>query len=162
MTKRCGYIAIIGNPNAGKSTLLNQLVGGKVAIVSEKVQTTRTRITGITSHKDSQLIFMDTPGIFPPRKRLDRAMVHAAWEGVRDADLVALLVDVSSRDPLRSVGHIIEKLQEQKRSAVLVLNKIDLAPYVGGEGRMAPGMTRPPPAGNLQPWTNSSPSHSLA
>lgn len=126
MTKRCGFIALIGNPNAGKSTLTNQLVGGKVAIVSEKVQTTRMRVTGITKHKDSQLIFVDTPGIFEPRKRLDRAMVHAAWEGVRDADSVGLLVDVSKRDPLKSVQHIIEKLQEMKRDCVLILNKIDL------------------------------------
>lgn len=124
--KRCGFVALIGAPNAGKSTLINQLIGGKVAIISDKVQTTRMRVTGITMHNKSQLIFVDTPGIFAPKKRLDRAMVHAAWEGVREADQVALLIDASRRDPLAFAAPILEKLQEQKKPAVLILNKVDL------------------------------------
>lgn len=126
ITTRCGFVALIGIPNAGKSTLLNQLIGGKVAIVSDKVQTTRTRVTGITVHNNSQLIFVDTPGIFTPKKRLDRAMVHAAWEGVNDADLVCILADVSKKDPFKGTREILAKLKETKKSAILILNKIDL------------------------------------
>ena len=91
---RCGFVALIGAPNAGKSTLLNALVGAKVVIVTHKVQTTRSRIIGIAIEQASQLVFVDTPGIFVPRRRLDRAMVSAAWKGARDADLTALLIDV--------------------------------------------------------------------
>jgi GTP-binding protein Era len=122
---RCGFVAIIGPPNAGKSTLLNQLVGSKVAIVSPKVQTTRSRITGIAVKGDTQMVFIDTPGIFPPKKRLDRAMVHAAWEGVKEADAVALIVDVSRANPMNYVRDIIEKLKTGKKPAVLILNKVD-------------------------------------
>src|SRR5258708_3016984 len=90
---RCGFVALIGAPNAGKSTLLNALVGSKVTIVSHKVQTTRARIRGITIEGKSQLIFVDTPGIFSPKRRLDRAMVTTAWSGAHEADLVAVLID---------------------------------------------------------------------
>ena len=90
---RFGFVALIGAPNAGKSTLVNTLVGGKVSIVSHKVQTTRMPVRGITIEGDSQLVFIDTPGIFAPRRRLDRAMVEAAWGGAGDADLVVLLID---------------------------------------------------------------------
>src|SRR5689334_17711754 len=90
---RCGFVALIGAPNAGKSTLLNALVGSKVTIVSHKVQTTRALIRGITIDKQSQIIFVDTPGIFSPKRRLDRAMVSTAWSGAHDADLVGVLMD---------------------------------------------------------------------
>jgi GTP-binding protein Era len=119
---RCGFVAILGAPNAGKSTLINQLVGHKVTIVSSKVQTTRQRILGITIHKDAQLVLVDTPGIFAPQKRLERAMVQAAWEASRDADLTTLIVDVSQKS-LASSFAILEKLSN--RPVILVLNKID-------------------------------------
>lgn len=127
-TTRCGFYALIGAPNAGKSTLINQLVGAKVAIVSPKVQTTRTRINGIAMHKNAQLVFIDTPGIFQPEKRLDRSMVHAAWEGVEEAECIALLVDAAKRYPLASAQKIIDKLKGVNKPVVLVLNKIDLVP----------------------------------
>ena len=88
-TTRCGYVALIGAPNAGKSTLLNSLVGSKIAIVTHKVQTTRARLVGVAVHGINQMIFVDTPGIFTPKKRLERAMVAAAWEGANDADCIA-------------------------------------------------------------------------
>src|SRR5436305_543539 len=91
--RRCGFIALIGAPNAGKSTLINALVGSKVSIVSRKVQTTRTLVRGITVQGDAQLVFVDTPGIFVPRRRLDRAMVTTAWSGAHDADVLVLLID---------------------------------------------------------------------
>ncbi|MGB5091805.1 MAG: GTPase Era [Parvibaculum sp.] len=120
----CGFVAIIGAPNAGKSTLLNQMVGSKVAIVTHKVQTTRARIRGIAIEGSTQIVFVDTPGIFKPKRRLDRAMVDAAWGGAGDADIVMLLVDaVHGRDS--DVDRIIEGLQGQGRKAVLVLNKVD-------------------------------------
>lgn len=122
---RCGFVALIGATNAGKSTLLNALVGSKVTIVSHKVQTTRNLIRGITLEGDAQLIFVDTPGIFAPRRRLDRAMVTTAWGGAHDADLVALLIDVQ-----KGIGEdeeaILEKLAELRMPKVLILNKIDL------------------------------------
>src|SRR5450432_306266 len=90
---RCGFVALIGAPNVGKSTLLNRLIGAKISIVSSKVQTTRRRVLGILVEGEAQMIFVDTPGIFAPTKRLDRAMVKAAWRGAEDADLVVLLVD---------------------------------------------------------------------
>ena len=123
---RCGFIALIGAPNAGKSTLINQLVGAKVAIVSPKVQTTRTRITGIAMHDKTQLIFVDTPGIFEAEKRLDRSMVHAAWEGVKEADAVAFLVDASRKSPFSRAEQILEGLKDVGKPVVLVLNKVDL------------------------------------
>jgi GTPase len=123
---RCGFIALVGAPNAGKSTLLNTLIGTKVSIVSPKVQTTRARVLGITIEDDSQLIFVDTPGIFRPRRRLDRAMVAAAWQGADDADLIALLYDSTRRSVDDDTKGILERLKDDKRPAVLILNKIDL------------------------------------
>ena len=126
---RCGFIALIGAPNAGKSTLLNQLVGHKLAIVTPKVQTTRSRLLGITLLDDTQLIFIDTPGIFAPRRRLDRAMVAAAWAGSADADATVCLVDVSAVAGSRSdrdAQAIVERLGRAGRRAILALNKIDL------------------------------------
>lgn len=121
---RCGFVALIGAPNAGKSTLLNALVGAKVAIVTHKVQTTRNRIIGITTVENSQLVFVDTPGIFAPRRRLDRAMVAAAWQGARDADLTALLIDVRKGID-GDAERILEGLKTAKGEAILLLNKID-------------------------------------
>ena len=102
MTQHCGVVAVVGAPNAGKSSLVNALVGQKVAIVSAKAQTTRTRIMGIALHGDSQILLLDTPGIFAPRRRLDRAMVAAAWGGAQDADLIALVIDARSVFPAGS------------------------------------------------------------
>ncbi|GAB4140069.1 MAG: GTPase Era [Sphingomonadales bacterium] len=123
-TQRCGYVAIIGAPNAGKSTLLNALVGAKVAIVTPKVQTTRARLLGIGLEADSQILFIDTPGIFAPRRRLDRAMVGAAWSGVADADIVVLVID-ATRGLDGQVKAIIDRLAESKRRCVVALNKVD-------------------------------------
>ena len=120
----CGFVALIGAPNAGKSTLLNQMVGAKVAIVTHKVQTTRTRITGIGMHEKTQLVFIDTPGIFEPKRRLDRAMVSAAWKGSEDAESTVLLVD-ARRGVTEDVERIIKGLQNAKRDTILALNKID-------------------------------------
>jgi GTP-binding protein Era len=126
---RCGFVALIGAPNAGKSTLLNQLVGSKLAIVTPKVQTTRTRLLGIAVEGSTQLIFVDTPGIFAPRRRLDRAMVAAAWAGAADADKTVLLVD-AARMAQRGVDDdtkgILDRLAATKRRAILALNKVDL------------------------------------
>ncbi len=122
---RAGFVALIGAPNAGKSTLLNALVGSKVSIVSHKVQTTRTMVRGIVISGESQLIFVDTPGIFKPKRRLDRAMVTSAWGGAGDADVIALLID--ARKGLDEEAEaILVKLSEIKRPRILVLNKIDL------------------------------------
>jgi GTP-binding protein Era len=122
---RCGFIALIGAPNAGKSTLLNALVGAKVAIVSAKPQTTRMRVLGIANEGASQLIYVDTPGIFSPKRRLDRAMVRAAWEGAGDADIVALVVDAARKQISEDTREIVDKLKASHRSAILILNKID-------------------------------------
>ena len=122
---RCGFIALVGAPNAGKSTLLNALVGGKVSIVTPKVQTTRMRVTGIAMAGDAQLVFIDTPGIFQPVRRLDRAMVAAAWGGARDADIVVVLID-AKRGIDKDARRIIDGLLERRRRAILALNKIDL------------------------------------
>lgn len=128
---RCGFVAIIGAPNAGKSTLVNALVGTKVSIVSRKVQTTRMRVRGVAMHGAVQVILVDTPGIFKPRRRLDRAMVQAAWSGAEEADLVCLLVDapelMAAPDGLsaRDTDSIIKRLNEAGQHAILVLNKVD-------------------------------------
>ncbi|HEX4301629.1 MAG TPA: GTPase Era [Rhizomicrobium sp.] len=131
MTTRCGFAAIIGAPNAGKSTLVNALVGSKVAIVSPKVQTTRMAVRGVAMNGETQIVFVDTPGIFKPRRRLDRAMVNAAWAGAGDADAVVLLVDASELIT-NAQGHaandthaIIEALKTGNTKAALALNKID-------------------------------------
>ena len=122
---RCGFVALIGAPNAGKSTLVNQLVGQKVAIVTHKVQTTRARLRGIALHQSSQIVLVDTPGIFEPARLLDRAMVEAAWEGAGDADQVVLVAD--ARQGLNEENErIIAGLKESGRAAILALNKIDL------------------------------------
>ncbi|WP_225764435.1 GTPase Era [Inquilinus sp. Marseille-Q2685] len=122
---RCGFVALIGAPNAGKSTLLNTLVGTKVAIVTPKVQTTRSRVLGILTEGATQIVFVDTPGIFKPRRRLDRAMVAAAWGGAAEADLVLLLVDASLKGVREETRGIVEKLAETRRQAILILNKTD-------------------------------------
>lgn len=122
---RCGFAAILGAPNAGKSTLLNRLVGAKISIVTPKAQTTRFRVLGILMQGESQILLVDTPGIFRPRRRLDRAMVSAAWSGARDADLVLMLVDAKAG--LNDAVHaILEPLAGARRRRWLVLNKVDL------------------------------------
>ncbi len=127
---RAAFVAVLGAPNAGKSTLVNRLVGAKVSIVSAKVQTTRNRVLGIVRQGPAQIVFIDTPGIFKPRRRLDRAMVASAWEGARDSDAILLLVDsgLCIRKGLdRDTKNIIDGLRERKSEAVLVLNKVDKA-----------------------------------
>lgn len=119
---KCGFIAVLGEPNAGKSTLINQIVGGKVSIVSHKVQTTRQRILGLTIHDQTQIILVDTPGIFDAKKRLDRAMVNAAWSAGHDADLIILLTDVSQKSQ-KATKEILNQLDN--RRILLVMNKID-------------------------------------
>lgn len=121
----CGFVAVVGAPNAGKSTLVNQLVGTKVSIVSPKVQTTRSRVLGIALADNAQVVFVDTPGIFQPKRRFERAMVQAAWSGAADADLVALVLDADKGLDDDSQT-IIDNLKEAGRTATLVLNKIDL------------------------------------
>lgn len=124
--KKCGVVAIIGAPNAGKSTLVNQLVGQKVAIISNKAQTTRTRLLGIAIHGNTQFVLADTPGIFTPQRRLDRAMVSAAWEGTEAADAIVLMVD-----PIKQRRHDLEPLLEilagRKERKILVINKVDIS-----------------------------------
>ncbi len=126
MTTRAGFIALIGEPNAGKSTLLNRMVGAKVSIVTHKVQTTRARIRGVAIEGDSQLVFVDTPGLFLPRRRLDRAMVAAAWGGAADADVIVLLIE-AHRGITEGVERILENLGEVagKTPVALAINKID-------------------------------------
>ena len=127
-TTRAGFVALIGAPNAGKSTLMNAMVGTKVSIVTPKVQTTRSRIRGIAMEGESQIIFIDTPGIFQPKRRLDRAMVSAAWKGAEDGDVLLLLHDCARREIDEDTARIVEALAQSGRRASLVLNKIDLAP----------------------------------
>lgn len=126
MTQKCGVVALIGAPNAGKSTLINALVGQKVAITSSKPQTTRTRLLGIAVEENTQILLVDTPGIFEPRRRLDRAMVSAAWEGAEDADLLVFLVDARG-----GLGHkvtsIAERMSHREEKTILVMNKVDIA-----------------------------------
>jgi len=122
---RCGFVALIGAPNAGKSTLINQLVGAKVSIVSRKVQTTRALVRGIAIKDTAQIIFVDTPGIFTPKRRLERAMVTSAWGGAGDADAVALVLD-ARKGVDEEAEAIIEGLKNIKQDAFLILNKVDL------------------------------------
>jgi GTPase len=119
-----GFVALIGAPNAGKSTLLNSLVGAKVSIVSRKVQTTRSQVRGIAMIDQTQIVFVDTPGIFKPKRRLDRAMVDSAWGGASDADMVALLVDVRKADDDETIA-ILERLKDVRQRKALILNKVD-------------------------------------
>ncbi|MXU63956.1 GTPase Era [Oceanomicrobium pacificus] len=133
---RCGFVALIGEPNAGKSTLLNRMVGAKVSIVTHKVQTTRARIRGVALEGDAQMIFVDTPGLFRPRRRLDRAMVTAAWTGAADADIVVLLVE-AHRGLTDGVRKILDSMAEHgadKHPTVLAINKID---RVSSDGLLA-------------------------
>ena len=123
---RCGLVGVLGAPNAGKSTLVNALVGQKVAIVSPKAQTTRARLMGIALQDDSQILLVDTPGIFAPNRRLDRAMVKAAWEGAEDADRVVLVIDAAAKLGAR-VEQVIEGVEARPEPKVLVLNKVDIA-----------------------------------
>ncbi|WP_246722589.1 GTPase Era [Aureimonas sp. OT7] len=121
---RSGFVALIGAPNAGKSTLVNQLVGTKVSIVTHKVQTTRALVRGIAIRNRTQIVFVDTPGVFQPRRRLDRAMVRTAWGGAKDADLVLAIVD-AERGVSPDVETIVERLKDSRRPVVLLLNKVD-------------------------------------
>ena len=122
---RAGFVSLIGAPNAGKSTITNNFAGSKVSIVSPKAQTTRTIVKGIGIYNKTQIIFLDTPGIFKPKRRLDRAMVASAWGGLKDADIVVLVVD-AKRGFDDETKAIVEKLNQDKIEAVLVLNKVDL------------------------------------
>jgi GTP-binding protein Era len=122
--RHCGFIAVIGAPNAGKSTLVNALVGAKVSIVSHKVQTTRVPVRGIAIEGDTQLVFIDTPGLFAPRRRLDQAMVEAAWGGARDADLVVLVID-AAKGLDEDVERILARLKDARTPLLAVLNKVD-------------------------------------
>ncbi len=132
MDTKAGFVAVLGAPNAGKSTFVNQAVGSKVSIVSPKVQTTRTRVLGIAIESDAQIIFMDTPGIFAPRRRLDRAMVASAWGSAQDADLIMLMVD-AARGLDSDTKRILDGLEKRKAdkpkapAPILVLNKVDIA-----------------------------------
>jgi GTP-binding protein Era len=124
---RAGFVALIGEPNAGKSTLLNRMVGAKISIVTHKVQTTRARIRGVCMEGQSQIVFVDTPGLFQPRRRLDRAMVAAAWGGAADADIIVLLVE-AHRGMTEGVERIIDQLRDripQGQTVALAINKID-------------------------------------
>ena len=126
---RCGFVALIGAPNAGKSTLLNRLIGAKVSIVSPKVQTTRRRVIGVAMRGSAQVVFVDTPGIFAPKRRLDRAMVAAAWSGAGDADRIVLLVDATRKKIDADTRAIIEGLQKAGRKAICAINKVDAVPH---------------------------------
>ena len=126
MTSRCGVVAVVGAPNAGKSTQVNALVGQKVAIVSAKPQTTRTRLMGVALAGETQILLLDTPGIFDPRRRLDRAMVAAAWGGAQDADLIALVVDSESGFSQR-IEAMLDTLKGRSEAKLLILNKVDIA-----------------------------------
>jgi GTP-binding protein Era len=125
MSTHCGFVAVVGAPNAGKSTLVNALVGQKVAIVTAKAQTTRARLMGIAIQGEAQILLIDTPGIFEPKRRLDRAMVAAAWSGAQDADLIALVVDTEA-GLNRGVTTMVDALKDRREPKILILNKVDL------------------------------------
>jgi GTP-binding protein Era len=125
LTQKCGFVAIVGAPNAGKSTLVNALVGQKVAIVSPKAQTTRTRMMGVAMEGESQIMLVDTPGIFAPRRRLDRAMVAAAWNGAQDADLIAFVLDAKTGLNAK-IAELVKTLAERREPKLLILNKVDI------------------------------------
>ena len=125
MTQRCGIVAVVGAPNAGKSKLVNALVGQKVAIVSPKAQTTRARLMGVAIEGEAQLLLVDTPGIFAPRRRLDRAMVAAAWGGTEGADLIALVVDAKAGLTAR-IETLVDQVKQRSEPKLLVLNKVDV------------------------------------
>jgi len=125
MTQRCGLIAVVGAPNAGKSTLVNALVGQKVAIVSPKAQTTRARLMGIAIEGDAQLLLVDTPGIFDPRRRLDRAMVAAAWGGAEGADLIALVIDAKGKFG-SGARALVDQIAARREPKIVILNKVDV------------------------------------
>ena len=124
VSTRSGFVALIGAPNAGKSTLLNRLVGAKVSIVTHKVQTTRAIVRGIVNHGEAQIVFVDTPGIFKPRRRLDTAMVTTAWGGAKDADIVLVLID-AERGIRGDADALLDKLPDVRHPKILVLNKVD-------------------------------------
>ena len=124
--KRSGFIAVIGAPNSGKSTLINHFIGQKVTIVTRKVQTTRSVIRGICIHEESQLVFSDTPGIFEPKRRLDRAMVEAAWSSSSDADIILFLYDAQKSGIDNETNKILDELGQSRKKKILVLNKVDL------------------------------------
>ena len=122
--RRCGFVALLGAPNAGKSTLLNALIGAKISIVTPKVQTTRTRVLGVMNAGNTQVVYIDTPGIFQPKRRLDRAMVAVAWESALDADLILMLIDAKSGMDI-DVRRIIDGLKSSEGRSICILNKID-------------------------------------
>lgn len=127
--KRCGFVALLGPPNAGKSTLMNRLLGSKLSIISPKPQTTRSRVLGVAMAGNTQLVFLDLPGVFMPKRKMERLMVEAAWEGARSADLIVVMIDASKRTPMTSESRSILKwLTTEKKQAVLVLNKVDSIP----------------------------------
>ena len=127
MSEHCGLVAVVGPPNAGKWTLVNALVGQKVAIVSPKAQTTRVRLMGVAIEGETQILLLDTPGIFAPRRRLDRAMVAAAWGGAQDADLIALVIDAKTGFSTR-IEEMLDTLKSRRERKILILNKIDVMP----------------------------------
>lgn len=122
---KAGFVALIGAPNAGKSTLLNQMLGEKLSIVSRKAQTTRMRVLGILTEGDTQACLIDTPGVFQPKKQIDKAMVNAAWSSLEDADMILLIADASQRQPDEKLEHVMKALARRKAKATLVLNKVD-------------------------------------
>lgn len=122
---KAGFVALIGAPNAGKSTLLNQLLGEKLSIVSQKAQTTRMRVLGLLTEGDTQIGLIDTPGIFQPKKRIDKAMVNAAWSSLEGADVILLIADASRPQPDEKLGHVMQALAKRKARVVLALNKVD-------------------------------------
>ncbi|MFA6279900.1 MAG: GTPase Era [Bdellovibrionales bacterium] len=124
-TTHAGFVAILGAPNAGKSTLLNQLLGEKLSIVTRKAQTTRIRVLGLMTEGDTQIGMIDTPGLFQPKSKLERAMVQTAWDSLEGADLVLLIVDAASRQPDAKVEAIVEELTKRQQKATLILNKVD-------------------------------------